>query len=386
MHRSVERILTTHVGSLPRPADLHAIGVARQSGDAVDETAYQARLKSAIAEVVKRQVSLGIDIVADGELSKPSFITYINDRLAGFETDTKYENRSPWAGSREVLDFYDYYKPQLTNVHTRHKHFFCTGPVTYRGEKQLKIDLDNLAAALKNVKVTGAFVPSTSVSSIEDWNRNQYYQSDEDYLGALADAINVEYRAIIDAGFTLQVDDPHLVTYYVCHPDKTMEDCRKWIALRVEAINRALKGVPRDRVRFHTCYGINFGPRVHDIEVKYIVDILARLNVSAFSFEAANPRHEHEWTSWRDAKLPDDVVMIPGMVTQSNVMVEHPEGIAQRLGRWIDVFGRERVIAGTDCGFASFAGNDEIHESIVWAKLKALVEGARIASNESPAA
>ncbi len=385
MRGKAERILTTHVGSLPRPADLHAMGVARQSGDTVDETAHAARLKSAVAEIVRRQVSLGIDIVADGEMSKPSFITYINDRLAGFETDTTYENRSPWAGSREVLDFYDYYKPQLANVYTRHKHFVCTGPVTYRGEKQLKADLDNLAAALKGVNVTGAFVPSTSVSSIEDWNRNQYYKSEEDYLGALADAINVEYRAIIDAGFTLQVDDPHLVTYYVCHPDKTIEGCRNWIALRVEAINRALKGIPRDRVRFHTCYGINFGPRVHDIEVKHIVDILARLNVSAFSFEAANPRHEHEWTSWRDARLPDDVIMIPGMVTQSNVMVEHPEVIAQRLGRWIDVFGRERVIAGTDCGFASFAGNDEIHESIVWAKLKALVEGARIADGNIPA-
>jgi 5-methyltetrahydropteroyltriglutamate--homocysteine methyltransferase len=225
-------------------------------------------------------------------------------------------------------------------------------------------------------------VPSTSVSSIEDWNRNQYYKSDEDYLGALADAINVEYRAIVEAGFLLQVDDPHLVTYYVCHPDKTMEDCRKWIALRVEAINRALRGIPRDRVRFHTCYGINFGPRVHDIEIKFIVDILGRLNVGAFSFEAANPRHEHEWTSWRDARLPDDVIMIPGVITQSNVMVEHPEVVAQRLDRWIDVFGRERVIAGTDCGFASFAGNDEIHESIVWAKLRALVDGARIASKQ----
>jgi 5-methyltetrahydropteroyltriglutamate--homocysteine methyltransferase len=386
MSRRAERILTTHVGSLPRPTDLHAMGVARQGGATVDEAAYQARLKSAVAEIVTKQASLGLDIVNDGEFSKPSFITYINERLAGFEQDTEYENRSPWAGSREVLDFSDYYQPQLANIHTRHKHYVCSGPVTYRGETQLKTDLGNLKDALKRVNVTDAFVPSTSVSSIEDWNRNRYYQSEEDYLGALGDAINVEYRAIVDAGFMLQVDDPHLLTYYVCHPDKTIEDCRNWITLRVEAINRALRGISRDRVRFHTCYGINFGPRVHDIEVKYIVDILTRLNVSAFSFEAANPRHEHEWTSWRDAKLPDDVIMIPGMVTQSNVMVEHPEGIAQRLKRWIDVFGRDRVIAGTDCGFASFAGNDEIHESIVWAKLEALSDGARIASNQSVAA
>jgi 5-methyltetrahydropteroyltriglutamate--homocysteine methyltransferase len=386
MRGSTNRILTTHVGSLPRPADLHAMSVARGTGEGIDEAGYAVRVRQAVAEVVRKQVAIGIDIVDDGEMSKPSFITYMNDRLSGFERDTKYENRSPWAGSREVLDFHDYYKPQLANVHTRHAHFVCTGPVGYRGEAQLKADLDNLKAALKGVTVTEAFVPSTSVSSIEDWNRNAYYNSDEDYLAALADAINHEYRAIVDAGFLLQVDDPHLVTYYVCHPDKTMEDCRNWIALRVEAINRALRGIPKDRVRFHTCYGINFGPRVHDIEVKHIVDILGRLNVGAFSFEAANPRHEHEWTSWRDAKLPDDVVMIPGMVTQSNVMVEHPEVIAQRLGRWIDVFGRERVIAGTDCGFASFAGNDEIHESIVWAKLKALVDGARIASKDAVAA
>ena len=176
------------------------------------------------------------------------------------------------------------------------------------------------------------------------------------------------------------------VAYYVCHPDKTIDECRNWIAQRVEAINHALRGIPKDRVRFHTCYGINFGPRVHDIEVKHIVDIIGRLHVGAFSFEAANPRHEHEWTVWRDAKLPDDVIMIPGMITQSNVMVEHPELVAQRLGRWIDAFGRERVIAGTDCGFASFAGNDEIHESIVWAKFAALVAGARMTSKgTSPA-
>lgn len=383
MRRSLNRVLTTHAGSLPRPADLYAMSAARGKGEKVEEVGYALRVRQAVSDIVKKQVALGIDIVDDGEMSKPSFITYINDRLAGFEPDTTYENRSPWAGSREVRDFYDYYKPQLVNVHTQHKHFVCTGPVTYRGAAKLTTDLDNLKAALKGITVAEAFVSSTSVSSIESWNRNQYYKSDEDYLDALADAINVEYRAIVEAGFLLQVDDPHLVTYYVCHPDKTMDDCRKWIALRVEAINHALKGIPRERVRFHTCYGINFGPRVHDIEVKYIVDILGRLNVSAFSFEAANPRHEHEWTSWRDAKLPDDVVMIPGVVTQSNVMVEHPEVVAQRLGRWIDVFGRERVIAGTDCGFASFAGNDEIHESIVWAKLQALVDGARIASKEA---
>jgi 5-methyltetrahydropteroyltriglutamate--homocysteine methyltransferase len=258
--------------------------------------------------------------------------------------------------------------------------------VKYRGQPQLKTDLDNLKAALTDVEVTEAFVPATSVSSIEDWNRNAYYKNDEDYLVALAEAIGEEYRAIIEAGFLLQVDDPHLVTHYVCHPDNSVDECRRWIALRVDAINHALRGLPKDRVRFHTCYGINFGPRVHDIEAKYIIDILGRINAGALSFEAANPRHEHEWTSWRDAKLPDDIIVIPGMITQSNVMVEHPELVAQRLGTWINAFGRERVIAGADCGFASFAGNDEIHESIVWAKFEALVEGARIAAQRLKAA
>ena len=386
MQRSVDRILTTHVGSLPRPADLHAMASAKRKGEAVDEARYRARVTQAVADIVRKQASIGIDVVSDGEMSKPSFITYINDRLDGFTVDTADRNQSPWVGSREVKAFPDFYAPQLKNVHTRHTHFLCTGPVTYKGGAELKADLDNLKAALKAVDVTEAFVPATSVSSIEDWNRNVFYKTDEEYLFALAEAMAEEYRAIVDAGFLVQVDDPHLVTYYVCHPDKTMEECRKWIALRVEAINHALRGIPKDRVRFHTCYGINFGPRVHDIEVKYILDILGRLNAGAFSFEAANPRHEHEWAAWRDAKLPDDVLMIPGMITQSNVMVEHPELIAQRLGRWIDAFGRERVIAGTDCGFASFAGNDEIHESIVWAKFEALVEGAAIASKQARAA
>jgi 5-methyltetrahydropteroyltriglutamate--homocysteine methyltransferase len=385
MRRDGSRILTTHAGSLPRPADLQAVAVARREGEPLDATQYRNRVRQAVSDIVRKEAELGIDIVSDGEMSKPSFITYINERLDGFAVDTADRNQSPWAGSREVRAFPDYYRPQLANVHTQHTHFICTAPIAYKGQDQLKADLDNLQNALGEVQAAGAFVPSTSVSSIEDWNRNVFYKSGEEYLFALADAMREEYRAIVDAGFFLQVDDPHLVTYYLTHPDKSIEDCRHWIALRVHAINHALRGIPKDRVRFHTCYGINFGPRVHDIEVKHILDLLLKINAGFFSFEAANPRHEHEWAVWRDAKLPEDVVVIPGLVTQSNVMVEHPELIAQRLSRWIGAFGRERVIAGTDCGFASFAGNDEIHESIVWAKLAALVEGARIAS-ESPTA
>jgi 5-methyltetrahydropteroyltriglutamate--homocysteine methyltransferase len=380
MRRSSDRILTTHVGSLPRPADLLAMVRARTAGETIDEAAYATRLRGAVAGIVRKQVDAGLDVINDGELSKPSFITYINERLEGFEPDAKAKNQSPWVGSREVKDFPDFYRPQLSNVHVAHKHFVCTGPVTYRGHAKLKTDLDNLKAAVAGLNVADVFVPSTSATSIEDWNRNGYYKTEEEYVFALAEAIGEEYRGIVDAGFLLQVDDPHLVTYYVIHPELSIEQCRRWAALRVEAINHALRGIPKEKVRFHTCYGINFGPRVHDMEVKHIVDILAKLNAGAFSFEAANPRHEHEWTVWRDAKLPDDAIMIPGMITQSNVMVEHPELIAQRLGYWIGAFGRERVIAGADCGFSSFAGNDEIHESIVWAKFQSLVEGAEIAS------
>jgi 5-methyltetrahydropteroyltriglutamate--homocysteine methyltransferase len=257
MQQSRDRILTTHVGSLPRPADLHAVGVARRSCEKIDNAKYDARVRQAVADIVRKQADIGIDVVADGEMSKSSFITYINERLAGFEVDNADRNQSPWAGSREVRAFADFYAPQLANVHTKHTHYLCTGPVSYCGGDKLKTDLDNFKAALAGVKVADAFLPSTSVSSIEDWNRNAYYKTEEDYLFALAEAMSEEYRAIVEAGFVLQVDDPHLVTYYVCHPDKSIEECRKWIALRVEAINHALRGIPKDRVRFHTCYGIN---------------------------------------------------------------------------------------------------------------------------------
>ena len=227
MKHSADRILTTHVGSLPRPADLHAMRVARREGQKFDDAAFDARVRRAVSDIVRKQAELGIDIVDDGEMSKPSFITYINERLAGFAPDSAHRNQSPWAGSREVREFPEFYAPQLANVHTRHTHYLCTEPVKYRGGQALKADLENLKAVLKEVDVVDAFVPSTSVSSIEDWNRNAYYKSDEDYLVALAEAMGEEYRAIVDAGFVLQVDDPHLVTYYVCHPDKSMEECRE---------------------------------------------------------------------------------------------------------------------------------------------------------------
>ena len=379
MKRGTDRILTTHIGSLPRPNDLLQLARAKAVGQLSDEQAYQARLRSAVAEIVQKQVALGIDIVDDGEFGKLSFLTYVNERLGGFEPDTG-KARSPWTGSREVAAFPEFYRPQLENVPARAVRMVCTGPITYKGQAELTRDLDNLQAALAGVTVSDVFVPAISPANIEDWNANRHYRNSEDYLFAIADAMSVEYRAIVAAGFLLQVDDPQLVMQYMLKSDMTLAQCRAWAEVRVEALNRALKGIPRDKVRYHTCYGINMGPRVSDMELKDIVDIVLRVEAGAYSFEHANPRHEHEWTVWKTAKLPDNAILIPGVVTQSSVLVEHPELVAERLVRFANVVGRENVIAGTDCGFASFAGADEIHDSIVWAKLASLVQGARLAT------
>jgi 5-methyltetrahydropteroyltriglutamate--homocysteine methyltransferase len=381
MNRSTDRILTTHTGSLPRPRDLLEMVRARSRGERVDEDAFQTRLRLAVGEIVRRQADLGVDVVDDGEFGKASFVTYVRERLAGL-TRQDGERQSPWVRSREALSFPEFYKGLSGTVNARQALMACTGPIAYRGQKELKTDLDNLKAALKGVTVADVFVPSISPSNIEDWNRNDYYKSPEEYLYAIADAMREEYKAIVAAGFLVQIDDPQLVTHYMVNPTVTIEQCRKWAQMHVEALNHALKGIPREKIRYHTCYGINMGPRVHDMEVKDIVDIVLKVNAGAFSFEAANPRHEHEWTVWGAAKIPDGAILIPGVISHSTVLVEHPELIAQRITRYAAIAGRENVIAGSDCGFATFAGSDEVHESIVWAKLSALAEGARIATRE----
>jgi 5-methyltetrahydropteroyltriglutamate--homocysteine methyltransferase len=379
MKRSTDRILTTHAGSLPRPADLLA-RVDRDGAKALDAPDAAAALRAAVAAIVEKQAELGIDVVDDGEYGKPSFVSYINERLGGYDLDTAAGPRNQWATSREGLSFPEFYAQ--THAASRHAHMVCTGPITYRGQAQLKRDIDNFKAALKDVKVEEAFMPAISPSNIEDWQRNAYYKSQEEYVFAIAEAMREEYKAIVDAGLLLQIDDPRLVTYYIIHPEASIADCRKWAEIRVEALNRALRGIPEDKVRFHTCYGINMGPRIHDMELKDIVDIILRINAGAYSFEAANPRHEHEWKVWRTAKLPAGKVLIPGVISHSTVLVEHPELVAERIVRFANVIGRENVIAGSDCGFATFAGSKEVHPSIVWAKFKALSDGARIASKE----
>ena len=382
MKHSTDRILTTHVGSLPRPPDLIALVRAKLRGEAVDSQAYARVLKDSVAAIVRKQAELGVDVIDDGECGKASFVSYGNERLGGFSPRQGGGGVSPWAPSREAITFPEFYQTQMGSVSASHARLVCTGPVTYQGEAALKTDLANLKAALQGVNVAEVFVPAISPASFEDWNKNEYYKTDEDYVVALGEAMRIEYQAIIDAGFLLQIDDPRLVTYYILHPEESVADCRKWAQMRAAALNHSLRGIPTEKIRYHTCYGINMGPRVHDMELKDIIDIILRIRAGAYSFEASNPRHEHEWKVWRDAKVPDGTILIPGVITHSTVLVEHPELVAQRLVKYAGVVGRENVIAGTDCGFATFAGADEIHASIVWAKFDAMVKGAQIASRE----
>jgi 5-methyltetrahydropteroyltriglutamate--homocysteine methyltransferase len=380
MQRSTDRILTTHTGSLPRPLDLLHMIRAKASGVPLDEKALAARVRSGVAEIVKKQADIGIDVVNDGEFSKASFVTYARERLGGL---TPREGvRRAWANSREVLAFPEFYANTLGAVNQRQMQMVCTGPITYKGKAALEADLDNLKAALRGKKVAGAFIPCISPSNIEDWNKNEHYKTDDDYVEAIGEAMRKEYKAIVDAGFMVQIDDPRLVSYYMVNPKLSIKEVRKWCEQRVELLNHALRGIPRDKIRYHTCYGINMGPRLYDMELKDIVDIILKINAGVFSFEAANPRHEHEWKVWQKVKLPDGAMLMPGVITHASVLVEHPELVAERIVRFANVVGRENVIAATDCGFATFAGSDEVHPSIVWAKFEALVQGAEIASKE----
>jgi 5-methyltetrahydropteroyltriglutamate--homocysteine methyltransferase len=378
--RSTQRILTTHVGSLPRPADLRELVQARADGRLHDATTYTKRLRDAVSDVVRAQTAHGLDVIGDGEMSKPSFVTYVTERLGGFEPIAG-PGTLPWAGSKEVAAFPEFYEPSLRrSPNAAARRFACTGPITYRGQAHVQADVDNLRAALGGATYEEAFITAIAPSNVEGRHPNRHYKTDADYLFAIADAMHEEYKAIVGAGFLLQIDDPRLVTYYILSPTSTVADARRWAEVRVEALNQALRGIPRDRVRFHTCYSINMGPRVHDMRLADIADIILSVRAGAYSFEAANPRHEHEWRVWRDVKLPEGAVLVPGVITQSTVLVEHPELVAERIVRYADVVGRENVVAGADCGFASFAASEEIHPTIVWAKLAALTEGARLAS------
>jgi len=385
MHRSIDRILTTHVGSLPRPADLYTMIEQKQEGGAIDNAAFAARVKSAVAETVRRQDEAGIDIVADGEMGRVGFIPYVNERLTGIEPSPG-EIASYWNESREYKAFPEFYAWAQSQAGAAGRagrtRWMCTGAVTYKGQAALAADIANLKEAMQGRDVVEAFMPAVSPANLVNWNRNLFYKSEEEYLYAVADALRVEYQAVIDAGLILQVDDPLLSSYYVMHPEVSLAGWRDWAGTRVAALNHALKGLPEDRIRHHTCYSINIGPRVHDLELKHIVETLLSINAGAYSFEAANPRHEHEWRVWEHVRLPAGKVLIPGVITHSSNIVEHEELVAERIGRFAKVVGKENVIAGADCGFASFAATSEVHPSVVWVKLKALADGAKIASKE----
>jgi 5-methyltetrahydropteroyltriglutamate--homocysteine methyltransferase len=387
MKRSTDRILTTHVGSLPRTDDILGMLEAKLAGQPVDEREFEKCLPGAVAEIVGQQVRTGLDVVNDGEVGKPHFVSYVEERLTGFETREVSAEKAAsgfyLAGSREFLAFPEYYQPEETierSVRQAPRETVCSGPITYRGHDLVRRDVANLKSALQGAAVEDLFLPAASPNQLAYRRRNEYYRTEEEYETAIADALREEYRAIVDSGILVQVDDPQLLTQWTRSPEMTLEDWRRWAEHHVEVLNYALRDIPRDRVRFHTCYSISSGPRVHDMEMKDVVDILLKLRVGALSFEAANSRHEHEWALWESIELPEELTLIPGVVTPSNVTVEHPEVVAQRIERYAHAVGRENVIAGVDCGFASTVHLVEMPPRIVWAKLASLVEGARIAS------
>ncbi|HXJ85113.1 MAG TPA: cobalamin-independent methionine synthase II family protein [Candidatus Methylomirabilis sp.] len=379
MRRSADRILTTHCGSLARPRDLLDMMRARAGGGPHDAEAYARRVRSAVAETVRRQIESGIDILTDGEQGKLGFYAYVRERLTGFEPQA---GPRPTPFAAEVSAFPEYYEQYMTRAMTGGSvspivPLVCTGPVTYQGRAALDRDIDNLKAALTGPDPVEVFMPAVAPSGV---GTNQYYPTEEEYLHAVAQAMQTEYRAIVDAGFLVQIDDPFLTDLY---SDPSLSDGlrRRRAEMYVEAVNLGLRGIPADRVRFHTCYGINEGPRIHDAPLGDVVDVMLKVNAGAYSFEAANPRHEHEYHLWERVKLPDGKLLIPGVITHASNIVEHPELVAERIVRYARLVGRENVIAGTDCGFSSQATyTPEVHPTVVWTKFRAMAEGARLAS------
>jgi len=380
MKTSHDHVLTTHAGSLPRPAGLLKLMRTKGAGQPYDEKELNAEVKRAVEGIVTKQAEIGVDVVSDGEMPKPSFLHYIKERLGGVAT-TNEPLGSYIQDSREVKTFPEYYAEEAArNPMPPFKRVVCNGPLTYQGQAKVQADIALFKAALGKVSVAEGFLPAISPSNVAFWIRNEYYDSEDEYLFALADAMHEEYKAIADAGLVVQIDDPRLVTQYNLDPSLSLQSYRRWAETRVAALNHSLRDIPERLIRFHTCYSIECGPRTTDLELKDVVDIMLKVRAGAYSFEAANPRHEHEWKVWREVKLADDKILIPGVITNSSVLVEHPELVCDRILRFAEIVGRERVIAGSDCGFGTFPGAMPVHDTIVWAKLEALVAGARLAS------
>jgi 5-methyltetrahydropteroyltriglutamate--homocysteine methyltransferase len=392
MKQSTTRILTTHVGSLARPDSLTPLLRLREEGRPYDRDALASVVRESVAEVVRKQVEAGIDIVTDGEQGKSGFFSYVIERFNGFERKPAAPGTvRPRSAGREYLSFPDYYawservaEPFGGRSGGRgHGIDTCTGPVSYRGQAAVQADIDNLKAAITGRPHEDIFMPAIASSYVAATFANEYYRTHEEYEQAVSDALREEYQSIVDAGFILQIDDPRLVTYYMMHPELSVAECRKWAAGRVEVINDSLRGIPPEKVRFHTCYSIDVGPRIHEMDLKDIVDILLKINAGAYSFEAANPRHEHEYHVFERFKLPAGKILIPGVISHTTNLVEHPELVAERIVRFAKLVGRENVIAGADCGFAASALRfNDTHPSVAWLKFAALAEGARLASAE----
>ncbi len=392
MKTSTDRILTTHVGSIPRPESITTLLRARMRGQRIDEAQLSTRVAEAVAEVARAQAEVGIDVISDGEMGKTSFLAYADERLAGFVAmradapnvpssnvggawTRRLDSRREWRAFRE---YYQEYLPRA--MPPAAPPAVCQGPISYRGQTLLERDLANFKAALRGVDVQEAFVPAIAPGMVGR-GQNQYYATDEEYVFAIAEALKTEYKAIVDAGFILQIDDPGLgETWDMMIPAPPLDEYRRMQSRNIDALNHALAGIPEERVRYHLCWGSWQGPHVHDLGLRDIVELLLRVKARAYSVEAATPRHSYEWRVWEDVKLPEGKTLIPGVIAHTTAVVEHPETIAERIMNFARVVGRERVIAGADCGFAQGALYQRQHPTVMWAKFAALVQGARLAS------
>jgi 5-methyltetrahydropteroyltriglutamate--homocysteine methyltransferase len=387
-----DRILATHVGSLPRPPKLIEFWKAIEGRQPYDEAAFEACLAESVAEVVRQQAEAGVDIVSDGEFSKGvNWAFYIFKRLSGITVRpaTPEELKDPMAsmtGGRDrdaFPEFYAEYDVASGLGKRLGNRVVCNGPISYRGQAEVARDIKNLKAAAAKVKVHGAFLPVVAPASALPGAKIEHYKDEESFLFALADALHEEYKAVVDAGLFVQIDDAFLPYMYErMVPPMSAADYRRWAQMRIDALNHALRGIPEERSRYHICWGSWNGPHAFDVPIKDIVDLLLQVRVGHYSFEAANPRHAHEWRVWETAKLPAGKVLIPGVISHATNIVEHPELVAERIVRLAKIVGREHVMGGTDCGFAQSPFARRVHPTIMWAKLQSLAEGARIATQE----
>jgi len=376
MRTSTDRILTTHVGSLPRTQAVTDVIFGREKGEVADPAGAARTITQAVHDVVRRQREVGIDVVSDGEMSKVSYATYVAERLSGFDGDT------PREPGQDLLDFPRLLKKLADSGATaKYRRPRCVGPIAVRNLEPLRGDIENLRSAVSGAKGAEAFMNAASPGVVALFQPNDYYRTQDEYLEAIAEGMRAEYEAIVAAGIVLQIDAPDLgMGRHTMYKDRSLDEFLRLAARHVEVLNHALRNVPADRVRMHVCWGNYEGPHHHDVPMEQLLPVVSRAKPQAMLFEAANPRHAHEWIVFRDARLPDDKILIPGVLSSTTNYIEHPLLVAERIGRFADIVGRERVIAGTDCGFGTFAGFGPVDPDIAYLKLAAMTEGAQIAS------